>query len=210
MELHPVHFPPKKRKTASTPDTPQHSEARETVKLYPELELAVDMTDSNTNETTHVSQRADWGFGYSGRNDIAHGTFLVAIEAKRRELFSTAEKQLLTYLAILRELRLRAGKKNSATQGFYTDGYRYCFMAINTDGKVESSEIYEVMKPESGKTIFNFIVAILESAMKCSPTVTPTKSAEQQGKEINNFSEEVRSKIYVPYPPPPQTESDGK
>jgi len=180
------------------------------VMVYPEVELAVEVIDPRTNETARITGCADWGFGYSGRDGAAHDIFLVVMKAKRRDLFSTAERPLLTYLAILRELRIRAGKTNTVTQGFYTDGYRYCFMAINTDGKVESSMPYEVLSPEGGKTIFNFIVTILESAMKCSPTVTPTKAAEHRDKEINNFSGDVWSKVYVPYRSWPQIESDGE
>ena len=210
MDLHSTQFSPKKQKVASRPGTPQDSEVRERVKVYPEVELAVEVMDPYTKEKVRVTGRADWGFGYSGRHSAADGTFLVAMEAKRRDLFSTVEQQLLTYLAILRELRIKAGKTNVATQGFYTDGYRYCFMAINADGQVESSTIYEVMTSEGGKTIFNFIVAILESAMKCSPTVKPTKASEQQDNEISDFTGEVWTRIYVPYRSFPQIESDGE
>ena len=207
MCLHPTHFSPKKQKLAVRPDTPQDMEAREIVKIYPEVELAVEVVEPGTNEKVRVTGRADWGFGYSGRNGAAHGTFLVAMEAKRRDLFSTAERQLLTYLAILRETRIRAGKVNAVTQGFYTDGYRYCFMAINADGNVESSPPYDVMNPEGGRTVFNFIVSILESAIKSSPTVTPTKASEQRENEIGDFGGEVWSKVYVPYLSSPQIEA---
>lgn len=78
------------------------------------------------------------------------------MEAKRRDLFSSAEKQLLTLLAILRELRLRAGKRNVVTQGFYTDEYRYCFMATNSDGMVEISVLYDVMSAEGGEDSLKF------------------------------------------------------
>jgi len=210
MDLHSTHFSPKKRKVASRSGISQDSEVREMVRIYPEVELAVEVMDPNMNEKVRVTGRADWGFGYSGRDDAAHGIFLVAMAAKRRDLFSTAELQLLTYLAILRELRIRAGKTNTVTQGFYTDGYRYCFMAINADGEVESSMTYDFMNPEGGKTIFNFIVTILESAMKTSPTVKPTEAAEQRDKETDNFTADVWSKVYVPYLSSPQTESDGE
>ena len=210
MELHPTHFSPKKRKVASRPGTPESSEIQEMVRVYPEVELAVKVMHPTKNEEVCVTGRADWGFGYSGRNDVAHGTFFVVMEAKQRDLFSSAERQLLTYLAILRELHIRAGKTNAVTQGFYTDGYRYCFMAINADGQVESSLPYDVRHPEGGKTVFNFIVTILESAMKCSPTVTPTKAAEQRDKEISNFTGEVWLKVYVPYLSSPQIKSDGE
>jgi hypothetical protein len=134
MDLHPTHFWPKKRKVANRSGTSENVEVREVIRVYSELELAVEVMDPKTNEKVRVAGRADWGFGYSGRNDATHGTFLVAMEAKRPDLFSSAEPQLLTYLAILRELRIRAGKTNAVTQGFYTDGYQYRFMAINADG----------------------------------------------------------------------------
>lgn len=195
MDSHSIHYSSKKRKVASCPGNPQDFEARETVRLYPEVELAVKVKDPITNEEVRVSGRADWGFGYYA----AHGTFLVAMGTKRRELFSGGEAQLVAYLAILRELRIQAGKENAVTQGFYTDGYRYCFMTINADGNVESSPVYNVTNPAHGKTIFNFIFTILESAMKCSPTVTPTKDAKQREKEISNFPGEGWAKVYEPY-----------
>lgn len=71
------------------------------VKVYPEVDVAVDVMDPKTKDTVHFTGPADWAFGYSGRQGAAHGTFLVAMEATRRGLFSSAEFQLLTYLAIL-------------------------------------------------------------------------------------------------------------
>ena len=53
-------------------------------------------------------------------------------------------------------------------------------------------------------TIFNFITTILESAMKSSPNAS-LKNTEQKGKEIENLREEVWSKAYVSYLPPPET-----
>jgi hypothetical protein len=45
------------------------------------------------------------------------------------------------------------------------------------------------MNPEGGKVIFNFIGMILGSAVKSSPDMTPTETAEQQGNEIDNYKE---------------------
>ena len=56
---------------------------------------------------------------------------------------------------------------------------------------VESSVPYDVIIAEGGKTILNFIVIILDSDMKFSPTVTPTKDVEQRQKEIGSFKREV-------------------
>ncbi len=111
MDLHPAKFSPKKQ-MHSTFSSTQNPELRETLKVYPELDLAVEMMHPVTKERFSITGRADWGFGYNGR-DAAHDTFLVAMEAKRRDLFSAAELQLLTYLAIMRELRIRPGKTNT-------------------------------------------------------------------------------------------------
>ncbi|KAL9103622.1 MAG: hypothetical protein Q9163_001349 [Psora crenata] len=175
-----------------------------------QMELGVEVMDPSIKEKIRVTGRADWAFGYGSRDSAIDGTFLVAIEAKQRSLFSTAEKQLLAYLSILREIHLKAKKTNVVTQGFYTDGYRYCFMAINNYGQVESSLTYDVMTKEGGKTIFNFIVTILESAIKSSPTVTPTKAAKQRDNKVGNYNAAVWPKVYVPYLSSRQTESDGE
>ena len=44
--------------------------------------------------------------------------------------------------------------------------------------------------------VFSFIVAMLESALKSTPTATPTKPGKQQDKEIQDFGDEVWSKVY--------------
>ncbi|KAI9771926.1 MAG: hypothetical protein M1839_002709 [Geoglossum umbratile] len=190
----------KRRKTASRPVTPQLSDPRELVRVFPELDMHIDVIHPGTKQTIRVTGRADWGFGYGERDGAQQGTFLVAAEAKRQELFSTAKTQLLTYMAILREQRKRAGKKNTAIQGFYTDGDLYCFMSIDNEGVVEESPHYSIMSPQGGKTIFNFIVTILESAMKSSLNVSPTKDAEKPGNEIANYRKEVWSKFYFTTP----------
>lgn len=121
--LHPTYFSRKRQKVKSRPSTSQGDfEVRETVKVFPEVDLTVDVMDPKTKIPIRVTGRADWAFGYSGRQDVAHGTFLVAMEAKRYGQFSSGQSRLLIYLAILRELRIRAGKTNTVAQGFYTEG----------------------------------------------------------------------------------------
>lgn len=45
--------------------------------------------------------------------------------------------------------------------------------------------------------------------MKSSTTVTPTKPCDQKDKENDDFSGEIWSKVYLPYFPSPQAESDA-
>lgn len=59
MELHPTHFLPYKWKVASRPDISQDAEVRETVRMYPEAELAVEVMDPKANEQVRVTARAD-------------------------------------------------------------------------------------------------------------------------------------------------------
>lgn len=74
--LYPTYFPRKKQKVTSRPSTPQGDfENRERVKVYPEVDLTIDVMDPTTKTTVRVTGRADWAFGYSGRQGIAHGTF---------------------------------------------------------------------------------------------------------------------------------------
>lgn len=87
--LYPFYFSRKRQKVTSRPSTQQGDfEDRETVKVYPEVDLTVNVIDPKTKTIVRVTGRADWAFGYSGRQGIAHGTFLVAIEATRYGLFS--------------------------------------------------------------------------------------------------------------------------
>jgi hypothetical protein len=84
------------------------------VRLFPESSLSVQMHKKNGEFL--VTGRADWALGYSNAGD--EGALLVAIEAKQRSEFSKGEAQLIAYLAILRENRLRAGKKTLSHKAF--------------------------------------------------------------------------------------------
>ena len=141
-----------------------------------------------------VSGRADWAMGYSSKDE--DGALLVAVEAKQRSEFGAGESQLITYLAILRENRLKAGKTNIITQGFYSDGTRFGFVCIRDNEAIVESATWDTKTGIGLKMVFSFIVAMLETALKSSPTVTPTKPGVLQDKEIHNFKDEVWSKVY--------------
>jgi hypothetical protein len=133
--------------------------------------------------------------GYSSAGD--KGTLLVAMEAKQRSEFSKGEAQLIAYLAILREHRLRAKKTNIITQGFYSDGRRFAFICITADGIIQKSAIFEINFARDLKMVFNFIASMMESALKSTPNTTPTKPGQLQEKEVNHYKDEVWSKVYA-------------
>lgn len=166
--------------------------------VFPELELSVTILDpSHPTYVIRIAGRADWALGYGARDDALTGAVLIAVEAKRRENFGQAEAQLLTYLAILRELRINAGKQNPVVQGFFTDGARYTFMAIKNDGEVLRSRPYEVNVHDQGdlKIVYNFIVTLLETACRSTPTTSPVKS-EKKAEEVKGFNSLVWAKMY--------------
>ena len=72
-------------------------------------------------------------------------------------------------------------------------------MSIDADGEIWESQVYDIRERLAKTTVFNFIVTILETALKCSPTVIRTKAGEQRDKEINNFGREIWSMVYSPY-----------
>ena len=147
------------------------------------------------NSNFLVSGRADWAMGYSSETE--DGALLVAVEAKQRSEFSTGESQLITCLAILRENRRKAGKANIITQGFYSDGTRFAFVCIKDDGTIVQSPIWDTRFAGGLGMVFSFIVAMLETALKSTPTATPTNPGMLQDKEIHNFDDEVWLKIFT-------------
>ncbi|KAH0553060.1 hypothetical protein GP486_006748 [Trichoglossum hirsutum] len=70
------------------------------IKLYPELEISIEVTDHRTGKPITVQERADWAFGYGAKRENV-GSFLSAIKAKQRSEYSEGEIQLLAYLCIL-------------------------------------------------------------------------------------------------------------
>ena len=166
------------------------------IKLFPASTISVEILNrSVSNSRFLVSGRADWAMGYSLEDE--DGALLVAVEAKQRSEFGTGESQLITYLAILRENRRRAGKTNIITQGFYSDGTRFGFVCIKNDGAIVQSPTWDTQAGGGLSMVFSFIVAMLETALKSTPTATPTKPGVLRDKEIHNFDDEVWSKVYT-------------
>lgn len=163
--------------------------------VFPELEMSVTMIDPTTGSPVRIAGRADWAYGYDARGGSS-GSFVIAIEAKQRATLSSAESQLLAYLAIMREQRRAMSKTNVVVQGFYTDGRQYTFMSIGNDGVVHSSSALAVMNDAGRKTIFNFIVRMLDTAMKSTPSASPTKPVEKRDRQVAQFETEVWGRAY--------------
>jgi hypothetical protein len=116
----------------NNPSTPERAivnilaaEPMKRVKLFPESSLSIEIHNELVqNSKILVTGRADWSLEYSTAGKMGYstagdeGNLLIAIEAKQESEFSKGKAQLIAYLAILRENRLRARKTNIVTQGF--------------------------------------------------------------------------------------------
>lgn len=164
-ELRPPSPRPTKRLRTSKPSTSPPRPQLQQLQLFPDLEIQITIPDEHTNPV-YVTGRAARVLGYGDRTSPTDGTVLVAIVAKRRDQFGAAEGQLLTYLAVLRQLRINAEWNNCVVQGFYTDGERYVFMCIGNNGLIGMSNVYDIRGQEQRMVVFNFIVSVLEWAAR--------------------------------------------
>lgn len=89
------------------------------------------------------------------------GAVLLVVQPKRLKPFSKAESQLLTYLAILRQLRRHTRKPNTVVQGSYPNGPQYEFAGITNDGELLTSRTYDIRDEADVKTAFDFIATII-------------------------------------------------
>lgn len=160
--------------------------------LFPESNVSIHIKKQSAEFL--ITGRADWAMGYKSMGD--EGSLLNAMVAKQRSEFSKGEAQLTAYLAILRENRRRAKKVNYRTQGFYSDGTRFGFLCITEEGVVRHSRIFDISKKGELKVVFSFIVNMMETAMKMTPTVTPTKLGPRRDLEVESYHDEVWTEIY--------------
>jgi hypothetical protein len=184
------------------------------VQLFPESSMSIDMPNKSVpNSWFRFTGRADWSLGYNPNVDSLggpsgdEGSLLIAIEAKQRSKFGEGEAQLIAYLTILRECRIKARKTNHVTQGFYSDGSQFKFICIKGDGKIEQSPLFTISfsKRETNKPmvfrerdlqmVFSFIVTMIDTAMKTN--ATPTKPSQQRDSEVNQLEDEVWRKAWA-------------
>ena len=92
---------------------------------------------------------------------------------------------------MMRCKRIQAGKINVDIQGFYSDRVSYQFVTLSAAGVLQRSKTYDIEGPKDLKTVFYFIVAILDTAMKKSPKTSPTKCAQTQHKQVYDYEEEL-------------------
>lgn len=146
--------------------------------VFADVDLSVEIVDPSSGEPIRVVGRANYTLGHECRKPLEEGAFSGILEVEERDLFSMAEGYLLAHLAILRELNIQQRGLSPTVQGFFTDGGRFTFLAIRSDGIIQQSKVYEVGFDQGDeqprlKTVFNFIVAILDTMRKEMPYTDP-------------------------------------
>ncbi len=148
----------------------QHTGQSLPMKVFPETRLLVQA--EKDGKAWLASGIIDWAMGYG--KQLEDGTLLLAIEYKRSKNLFDPDVQLLALLAIVRQLRIQAGKENVQVQGFYSNGTMFRFMCIHNDGIVIKSNIYDLSWTGELKTVFNFLLGMLVTAAQSSPNTTYT------------------------------------
>jgi hypothetical protein len=170
------------------------------MQIFPEMDMSVEIEDRRSGDLKkiRISGKADRAFAHEIRNTSGSGTVLVAIEAKNPAAFSLARYQLLTYLAIMRQLRRQEGKIVDHVQGFYSDGNNYRFMYIGEEGKVFESKCFDIQFGNDVQIVFNWILHMIHGAAKSSPNTSPTKPGPEQESELSEFESKVFLRLYEP------------
>ncbi|KAE8446626.1 hypothetical protein EG329_011819 [Mollisiaceae sp. DMI_Dod_QoI] len=174
--------------------TPESTSQPLPIKVFPEMSLSVQIK-GKSGQKWLISGIADWAMGYGNQAALEDGAVLLVVEAKREDLFSGAEGQLLAYLATIRQLRIQANKENVMTQGFYSDGRRYTFICIRNDGTVMRSRPYDTSFKRDLKLAFNFLLGMLITAANSSPNTSPIKLGKERDEKIKNLDWDVFVKV---------------
>ncbi|MCJ1334076.1 hypothetical protein MMC10_010783 [Thelotrema lepadinum] len=128
-------FQPDSGSSSEPPLTPAHKSAAEAQPIHLYLETRLEKEVVYKGKPHMLSGFVDYSLGYEGV-DKSSGNLLV-VEAKRRYEIGAAYGQLLAYMAIIHEARLKEQKDNTVVYGVATDGYVYCFWRISNDSKKE-------------------------------------------------------------------------
>ncbi|OJJ46680.1 hypothetical protein ASPZODRAFT_166894 [Penicilliopsis zonata CBS 506.65] len=104
--------------------------------------------------------------------------------------WETRVNECLAYLAMGREVRKRAGHQNTAMYGMCTDGYRWIFLKIHSDGRVSFSPDLKYSRVPEAEEILAHTRRILEEATKMKPP-------QPRGRR-SRFMNKLKDKILKP------------
>jgi hypothetical protein len=97
---------------------------------------------------------------------------MIAIEAKKSGDFSSADRQMATYLAAVQDCRTKPPKIHAISFGITTDSTKYQFWFLDSERRLSSSVIFD-WRLDKAK-IIAWIDKTLADAIEASPLTTPT------------------------------------
>lgn len=190
---------PKKKHPASMRRDTDAEAPRQDLKMFHEYDLRAEINHPVSGVPYVFTGRADWAAGHSGRG--FSDSVLVRVEAKKKETFGNAELQLTACLAICYHERKKANKSVLSVQGFSTDGQRYTFQLLTSDGTLHSSKTYDTADEKDLEIVYNFIVHQVETAINLSPTSTPVKGSRTEKEEaVKAYAQDTFWEIFEPPP----------
>ncbi|KAI9807034.1 MAG: hypothetical protein M1825_005751 [Sarcosagium campestre] len=161
------------------PKTPTKSPLgrRAQISLYMETRLSGPVVYKDRPRI--LSGIADYTLGYAGAGE-KHAANLIIVESKRRWELDSAFGQLLVYMAIVHSARKDENKDHTIVWGVATDGTRYNFWRVSSDGSVGMSTTFDWNQTEQRRAIYSTLRAITRAALISSPTTSPVKGEIQK------------------------------
>ncbi|KAI9669762.1 MAG: hypothetical protein M1829_005017 [Trizodia sp. TS-e1964] len=178
-------------------DPATHKPALRKLKRFLDTSISIDLHHAFGKEgKVEAKGQADWTL--SCKTSPKKGTILVGVTVKESGQFGAGRVQLIAYLAILHEKRKRAEKTNTDTQGFFSDGRYYSFIAIAKDSAILESKLYDTHTEAELKVVFSFIVNMLETSLESMPPASPSKlTPEPAETDSHNRRKEVWEKVFT-------------
>lgn len=81
---------------------------------------------------------------------------------------------MFAYLGMMQSERIGSLKTNPVIQGFVTNWREYQFMSISNDAVVGMSLRLRILNERDRKTIYHWIIAMIDTAIKGTPSASPT------------------------------------
>lgn len=84
-------------------------------------------------------------------------------------------------------------------KAFSTDGQRYTFQLLASDGMLHSSKTYDTVDERDLEIVYNFIVHQVETEINLSPTSTLVKGSRTEKEEaVKTYAQDTFWEIFKP------------
>ncbi|KFY86563.1 hypothetical protein V500_07563 [Pseudogymnoascus sp. VKM F-4518 (FW-2643)] len=155
------------------------------LELLHEVPLSAEVV--HKGEHRLLSGFADYTLFYDNSGPDTLATNLVVVEAKRRGGADLALPQLIAYLGIVHRARKEQKKENSIVYGIISDGNKFRFCRVTSDGKYGESSLLEWRRVGERGKIYSMIRSIIRTAALSSPSTTPIRDPTRRKLVLSAF-----------------------